>query len=453
MSLHIDFLLGSTHTNTIRWSFRTFNSILILLCTCTLATKRIRSPPFTVNLTASNSRGAASTGVMVESIATSARLRDSNDVIPERFLLQTASSIIYALAGTGTAGYNGALDAKAAEMSCPSGIAINANTGSIYVADTLNNRVQMVKRSTGAIFLVAGNGMAGFSGDGGLATAATMSDPTSVAVDGSNNIYIADSRNNCIRMIKESSGIITTVAGTGNDSYTGDGGLATVAALNSPTGISFDPLSGNLFVADSDNNRIRMITMSTGVITTVAGTGVAGYSGDGGPATSAHLSYPTRMTVDALGNLYIADESNNRVRKITMSTGTISTVAGTGVVGNSGDGGLAQVCRLFKPSDVAVDVQGNIYIADLFNSRIRMVDASTGIINTVAGSGVAGYGGDRGSAIAAELFRPVAIALHKNSELYIADSYNNRVRMLLLSTAPSSSPTSSQVITIGIQEV
>jgi trimeric autotransporter adhesin len=356
---------------------------------------------------------------------------------------------MYALAGTGEAGYNGAIDATAAKMSLPSGIALDADTGNVYVADTSNNRIQMIRKRTNAIFLVAGTGAAGFSGDGGLATAATLNSPMGVAVDMQRNVYIADTFNNRIRMIASSTGIITTIAGTGTYGDSGRGGLATLAMLNNPVGLAVDPSTGNLYVADSLNNRIRMITMSTGIITPAAGTGVPGYGGAGGLATSALLSYPTRMTVDTSGNLYFADQNNNRVRKVTKSTGTINTVAGTGVAGNSGDGGLATACRLFKPSDVAVDVQGNIYIADSFNSRIRMVDA-TGNINTVAGTGVAGYGGDRGSALAAQLFRPVAIEVDMNSVLYIADTYNNKVR-IASTTAPSSAPTS--LLRIGMQQV
>jgi trimeric autotransporter adhesin len=357
---------------------------------------------------------------------------------------------MYALAGTGEAGYNGAIDATAAKLSLPSGVALDANTGNVYVADTSNNRVQMIRKRTNAIFLVAGTGVAGFSGDRGLATAATLNSPMGVVVDMQRNVYIADTFNNRIRMIASSTGIITTIAGTGTYGDSGRGGLATLAMLNNPVGLAVDPSTGNLYIADSLNNRIRMITMSTGIITPVAGSGVPGYGGAGGLATSALLSYPTRMTVDASGNLYFADQNNNRVRKVTKSTGTINTVAGTGVAGNSGDGGLATACRLFKPSDVAVDVQGNLYIADSFNSRIRMVDASSGNINTVAGTGVAGYGGDRGSALAAQLFRPVAIEVDMNSVLYIADTYNNKVR-IASATAPSSAPTS--LLGIGIQQV
>jgi trimeric autotransporter adhesin len=218
---------------------------------------------------------------------------------------------------------------------------------------------------------VAGNGVAGYSGDGGLATAAELHYPWRVAVDASGNLYVADTFNYCIRMVTKSTGVITTVAGTGVSGYNGDGGQATSAEISSPYGFPVDA-SGNLYIADFDNHRIRMVTKSTGVITTVTGTGVSGYNGDGVQATSAEISSPFDVAVDASGNLYLADAWNYRIRMVTKSTGIITTVAGTGVAGYNGDGVQATSAELHYPDGVAVDASGNLYIADTTNLCIRM---------------------------------------------------------------------------------
>ena len=217
-----------------------------------------------------------------------------------------------------------------------------------------------------------------------------------MAVDASGNLYIADTGNNRIRKVS-ATGIITTVAGNGSAGYSGDGGPATSAQLDGPEGVAVDG-SGNLYIADTCNNRIRKVS-ATGIITTVAGNGSAGYSGDGGPATSAQLSLPAGVAVDGSGNLYIADSGNNRIRKVS-ATGIITTVAGNGSPGYSGDGGPATSAQLNQPAGVAVDASGNLYIADSSNNRIRKVSA-TGIITTVAGNGFDGYSGDGGPATSA----------------------------------------------------
>jgi trimeric autotransporter adhesin len=243
-----------------------------------------------------------------------------------------------------------------------------------------------LRSGNGIISTVAGTGSYGSSGDGGIATSAEFSSPDDIAIDASGNIYIADAGNNRIRMVTKSTGIISTVAGTGSYGYSGDGGIATSAALNYPRGVAIDA-SGNIYIADTYNNRIRMVTKSTGIISIVAGAGSSGYSGDGGLATSALLYNPRGVAIDASGNIYIADAGNNRIRMVTLSTGIISTVAGTGSSGYSGDGGLATSAKSYYPYGVAIDASGNIYIADTYNNRIRMVTKSTGIISTVAGTG------------------------------------------------------------------
>ena len=227
---------------------------------------------------------------------------------------------------------------------------------------------------------IAGDGTVG---DAGLATASRLRSPCGVAVDASGNINIADTYNNRIRMVTKSTGIITTVAGNGNYGYSGDGGLATSASLRRLYSAVVDA-SGNIYIADTFNNRIRKVTKSTGIITTVAGNGNYGYSGDGGLATSARLYNPYGAAADVSGNIYIADTYNNRIRMVTTSTGIITTVAGNGTYGYSGDGGLATSARLRYPSGVAFDASGNVYIADTYNGRIRLLTKSTGIITTVA---------------------------------------------------------------------
>jgi sugar lactone lactonase YvrE len=268
--------------------------------------------------------------------------------------------------------------------------------------------------ATGIITTVAGGGTA--SGDGGLATSAGLSPPQGVAVDSSGNIYIPDSAACSIRKVTASTGVITTVAGNGTLGYSGDGGPATAAELGFLWSVAVDS-SGNLYVGDWENQRIRQVMASTGIITTVAGNGNLGYSGDGGLATSAELSFPYNVAVSSSGNIYIADWLNNRIRKVTASTGMITTVVGNGT---PGDGGLATSSELWNPAGVAVDSNGNFYIADWLNYRIRKVTASTGVITSVAGNGSYGYSGDGGPATSAGLWQPTGVALDSESNIYIA---------------------------------
>jgi hypothetical protein len=221
---------------------------------------------------------------------------------------------------------------------------------------------------------VAGNGSFGFAGDGGPATGASLSTPTGVATDAAGNLFIADNYNYRIRKVAVGTGVITTVAGNGSFGYAGDGGPATSASLASPSGVAVDA-AGNLFIADLGNNRIRMVTAGTGIITTVAGNGNPGFAGDGAAATGASLNYPSGVAVDAAGNLYIADQGNNRIRMVTAGTGVITTVAGNGVQGFGGDGGPATSASLYGPIGTATDPAGNMFIADQLNERIRKVTA------------------------------------------------------------------------------
>jgi sugar lactone lactonase YvrE len=287
-----------------------------------------------------------------------------------------------------------------------------------------------------AIATQAGNGAAGFSGDGGPAIVAQINASGGLAVDGAGDLYFSDAGSSRVRMVS-SAGIISTVAGTGTAGYNGDNITAAQAQLNAPAGLAVDR-AGNLFIADSGNARVRMVSAATGQITTVAGTGTAGYNGENLAANIAELKQPTSVAVDGEGDLFIADSGSARVREVSATTGEMTTIAGTGSVGFSGDTGPATLAQLKNPYAVAVDGQGNLYIADLTGTagangtsgRIREVNAATGTINTIAGDGTAGYNGDGIAAVKAELSDPVAIALDPSGNLYIADAGNGRVRVV-----------------------
>jgi sugar lactone lactonase YvrE len=312
--------------------------------------------------------------------------------------------------------------ATSASLNGPLGVAVDAS-GNLFITDRLNHRVRRVDAATGIITTVAGDGGSGFSGDGGPATSASLSFPEGVAVDASGNLFIADAGNSRIGRVDAATGIITTVAGVGAGGFSGDGGPATSASLFFPEGVAVDAL-GNLFIADTSNNRVRRVDAATGIITTVAGDGASGFSGDGGPATSASLNSPRGVAVDASGNLFIADFSNDRVRRVDAVTGTITTVAG----GVFGDGGPATGASLNRPFEVAADGSGNLLIADFSNNRVRRVDAATGIITTVAGDGAFGFSGDGGPATSASLGFPSGVAVDSSGNLFIADFSNRRIR-------------------------
>jgi sugar lactone lactonase YvrE len=310
-----------------------------------------------------------------------------------------------------------------ATLAGPAGVAIDSS-GNIYIATYADNRIRVVN-STGIINTFAGNSAYGFAGDGGPALSAQLSSPRGICLDASANLYFADRWNNRIRKI--AGGTISTIAGSGQGNFGGDGGAAISAQLSSPDGVAVD-LTGNLYISDMLNNRVRMVS-PTGTITTFAGNGIAGFSGDGGAATSAELNQPAGLAVDASGNLYIADSNNAVVRKVTPQ-GTISTVAGIGgTEGYSGDGGQAGKATLMAPLGVALDSSGNLYIADYYG-WIREVNASTGVISTLAGNGNNGYTGDGGPATAAQFYNPVAVAVDSSGNVYVADSGNGAVRMI-----------------------
>ena len=344
----------------------------------------------------------------------------------------------------------------------PHGAAMNSR-GQLLIADTNNNRILQLESATGTIsaktgtisdegyiITVIGTGASGFSGDRGHPRRATLNFPFGVAVDRDNNYFISDFANNRVRRVGERTGVITTVAGDGaidsattSGAFKGDGGPGTSASLNRPKGVAVDG-SGNVFIADCNNHRIRRVAAGTGIITTVAGDGYKStgdwrvstwgdgrYGGDGGPATSASLNFPSGVALDASGNLFIADRDNHRIRRVAAGTGVITTVAGTGALGFSGDGGAATSALLRSPSGVAVDRSGNLFIADSENHRIRVVNAGTGIIATIAGNGTAGFGGDGGAAVRASLNEPNGLCVDTRGNVFILDTKNNCIRILV----------------------
>lgn len=334
------------------------------------------------------------------------------------------SGTISTVVGSGTFGAGSIGDggvASAAQLFFPNSVATD-RMGNLYIADSNNHRVRKIA-SDGTISTVAGQGIGGYGGDGGAATAAQLAFPKSIAFDSAGNVYIADWGNNRIRKIA-SDGTISTVAGNGTSGYSGDGGLATAAQLNYPSGVAVDGV-GNLYIADSHNNRIRKVD-GNGILSTVAGNGISGFSGDGGVAALAQLSNPSGIVTDSAGDLYIADSGNNRVRKVAIDK-TIATVAGDGAKGYSGDGGIANEAQLTLPTGVAVDTAGNLYIADSGNYRIRKV-AVNSMISTVAGNGSPGYSGNNGPAVDGQLNNPTGVAVDAAGKIYIADSFNHAIR-------------------------
>jgi uncharacterized protein (TIGR03437 family) len=333
---------------------------------------------------------------------------------------------IATIAGNGSQAFSGDGGlAASAGLNHPRGLAVDSS-GNVYISDVDNHRVRRVSPS-GMISTVAGNGATGDSGDGGQAVNASLSDVNGLTLDDTGNLYIADAGNRRVRKVTPS-GIISTVAGTGVQGFSGDGGPATNAQLNRPTSVLFS--AGNLYIADSSNQRIRKVS-SNGTITTLAGNGVAGFSGDGGLATSASLDFPLGIAMDSAGTLYVADGNNNRIRRVSPN-GVITTAAGNGAGRFAGELVPAISASLNIPEGVAVDGGGNLLIADSGNNRVRKVDSS-GLISTVAGTGVDGFSGDGGPAIQAMLSLPWGLTTNAAGSIYIADRVNNRVRMVSVS--------------------
>jgi hypothetical protein len=343
-------------------------------------------------------------------------------IIRAMFLTLSAQNIITTVAGNGIGGYTGnGSSAIFSELNNPVGIIIDKK-GNMYFADASNNVLRKID-TLGVINTIGGTGVAGYSGDGGSSTSAELNIPADVTIDDTGNILLVDYGNTRIRKIS-TTGIITTIAGTGVAGYSGDNGLAINAKINYPTGIAVDRL-GNILIADYFNNVVRKINVS-GIITTIAGTGTPGFSGDNGSALVAKLNLPQQITVDSSGNIYIADVGNDRIRKIN-SSGIITTIAGTGVSGYSGDGGQAVLAKLNAPYGMVFDFIGNLYFVDASNNVVRKIDTS-GIISTIAGNGLGGYSGDGGPATSSELNVPIDLSFDHLGNLIISDQKNNRIR-------------------------
>jgi len=321
--------------------------------------------------------------------------------------------------------------APLASLHLPTSLTLDG-AGNIYIADSAHNRIRKVTASTDIITTIAGNGNPTYTGDNGLSGNATLDTPSGVALDGAGNLYIADTGNNVVRKITASTGIIATVAGNGTIGNTGDGSAATSAELNQPQGVTVDA-SGNLYIADTSNHRIRKVDAVSGIITTVAGngatdpvTGAGGYSGDNGPATQAELNFPYPVAFDAAGNMYIPDSRNNRVRKVNTS-GIITTFAGTGTPNYAGDGGAATAAALFTPSGVVADPAGNVYIADTQNSAIRKVSSANGWISSIAQNSI-GWDLYNGDLYVLSIYGPIGLFLDGSGNLYFADVLEMRVQ-------------------------
>jgi hypothetical protein len=328
---------------------------------------------------------------------------------------------IFTVAGGGASGVGDGGPARAAQLDAPSGVAATAD-GGYLIADTGHHRVRRVSPQ-GVITTAAGDGTGGYGGDGGPATAARLNGPIAVAVTADGGYLIADTDNHRVRRVTPD-GMIATVAGTGTAGLGGDGGPATGALLNAPTGVATTG-DGGYLIADWGNQRVRRVS-SAGVIATVAGSGTAGFGGDGGPATGALLDGPTGVATTADGGFLVADELNQRVRGVSPD-GVISTVAGNGTLGSAGDGGRATAAQLNSPTGVAATAGGGFVVVEYGGERARRV-LPQGVIVTVAGNGTAGTAGDGGPAADAQLGGPFAVGVTAGGDLLIADSSTNRMR-------------------------
>lgn len=343
-------------------------------------------------------------------------------------LLRYNAQVINTIAGNGTPGSSGdGFLATTAQLGNPRSVCVDAS-GNTYIADFGANVIRKINSSTGIITTVAGNGSAGYSGDGNLAINASFSFPTSICVDPLGNLYISDVGNNRIRKVN-TSGIVTTIAGTGAAGYSGDGGAASSAKINGATGLFFSN-SGYILFADKNNNRVRKILLPSGIISTIAGNGTAGFSGDNGSQLAAQLNAPNGVCEDQTGTIYIADLGNNRIRNIDFSQNKIFTYAGIGSVGNTGDGGPALFAKFNSVNSVSVDESNNIYIADNVNHSIRKIDYNSKIISRFAGNYTSGYSGDGLSASNAQLNAPCFAYSDIGSNIFICDAGNYVVRKI-----------------------
>ena len=341
-----------------------------------------------------------------------------------------ADWIITTAVGTGEKGFAGdGGPAKTALLNGPFDIAFDA-AGNLYFTDTFNNRIRRVDAQSGVISTLAGNGEAGYAGDGGPATEASLNEPYGIVLDRAGNIFIADRLNRRVRRIDAASGIISTLAGTGEAAYGGDGGPAAQAGLAEPNGLAFDAAERHLYIADVADHRVRIVNLAAGTIATFAGTGKAEHSGDGGKAREAGVFGARAVKLAADGTLYILERQGSSLRAVDPATGIITTVAGTTARGYGGDGGPALEAVFDAPKEMAIDRDGSLLIVDTENHAIRRIDRATGIVTNVAG-GRKGTGGDGGPATQAGLDRPHGAVVGPDGAIYIGDTNNHRIRKVV----------------------
>jgi sugar lactone lactonase YvrE len=339
-------------------------------------------------------------------------------------------STITTAVGTGEKGFAGdGGPATEALLNGPFDVCFD-RAGNFYFSDTFNNRIRRVDAAGGVITTVAGNGEKGFSGDGGPATEAALNEPYGVVVDHAGNLYIADRLNRRVRRIDGASGIITTLAGTGEAAYGGDGGPPEAASLVEPNGLAFGLMEGQLFITDVADNRVRVVEFPNHKIFTYAGTGAAEHSGDGGKAADAGTFGARAVKVSGDGTIYILERQGSSLRAVDPRTGIIATIAGTTARGYAGDGGPALSAVFDAPKEMAIDRDGGLLIVDTENHAIRRIDPLTGIVTNLAG-GRQGPGGDGGPAEEAGLDRPHGAVVGPDGAIYIGDTNNHRIRKVV----------------------
>ncbi len=352
-----------------------------------------------------------------------------------------AQGVIRTIAGTGISGLSGeGGPAVSANLSNPSGVAVDAG-GNIYIADLSNSRVRMIQAATGNIVTVAGTTW-GYAGMGGPAVSAQIRMPNAIFVDNSDNYFFTDWYNDAAFKVDASSHNIANYCGHDSQGYDGDGGDASLASLEVPNGLWVDNASGNVYIIDAGSNHLRMVNGATHIVTTLAG-GIYGYSGDGGPLAAAGFAGISGVCTDTHGNMYLSDKGNNVIRKVDVS-GTVFTIAGTGVAGYTGDGGSGQTAKFNQPGALFINDAGYLFICDIGNNAIRVLNTNTDMINTLAGNGTMGFSGDLGLATAAQLNAPAGVWQDVAGTVYIADEGNQRVRKVTGSgykTSPSSTTT------------
>lgn len=341
-----------------------------------------------------------------------------------------ADWLVTTFAGTGEKGFAGdGGPAATALLNGPFDVAFDS-AGNLYFSDTFNHRIRRISKADGTISTVAGNGEGTYAGDGGPATAASLREPYGLVLDRAGNLYIADRLNRRVRRVDMASGTITTVAGTGEPAYGGDGGPASEAGLAEPNGLALDPAQARLFITDVADHRVRVVDLATGRFATFAGTGRGEHSGDGGPATAAGTFGARAVKVAPDGTVYILERQGSSLRAVDPASGVIRTIAGTTARGYAGDDGPAVEAVFDAPKEMAVMPNGDILIVDTENHAIRLIDRDTGLVRTIAG-GRQGGGGDGGPAIAAALDRPHGAVVGPDGAVYIGDTNNHRIRKLI----------------------